>query len=58
MAMGEWLSVQSSRELYQRQISIEEEELAEVPEEEAQELALIYEAKGPPKSVLRRSPSS
>lgn len=49
MAMGEWLSVQSSRELYQRQISIEADELAEVPEEEAQELALIYEAKGLPR---------
>ncbi|MFC7095782.1 VIT1/CCC1 transporter family protein [Halobaculum marinum] len=46
MAMGEWLSVQSSRELYQRQIGIEAEELAEVPEEEAEELALIYQAKG------------
>lgn len=46
MAMGEWLSVQSSRELFQRQIGIEAEELAEVPAEEAEELALIYEAKG------------
>lgn len=49
MAMGEWLSVQSSRELYQRQIDIEAEELAEAPEEEAEELALIYEAKGIPR---------
>ncbi|MFB6135288.1 MAG: VIT1/CCC1 transporter family protein, partial [Halobacteriaceae archaeon] len=48
MAMGEWLSVQSSRELYERQIGIEAEELAAVPEEEARELALIYEAKGLP----------
>jgi len=48
MAMGEWLSVQSSRELYQRQIDIEAEELAEIPDEEEQELALIYEAKGLP----------
>src|SRR5205823_1697585 len=46
MAMGEWLSVQSSRELYQRQIAIEAEEIEQVPEEEQQELALIYEAKG------------
>jgi len=46
MAMGEWLSVQSSRELYQRQIAIEAEELAETPDEEREELALIYEAKG------------
>ncbi|MBN2256917.1 MAG: VIT1/CCC1 transporter family protein [Anaerolineaceae bacterium] len=46
MALGEWLSVQSSRELYQHQIAIEERELALAPEEEAQELALIYQAKG------------
>ncbi len=48
MALGEWLSVQSSRELYQRQIAIEREELAAAPEEEAEELALIYQAKGIP----------
>ena len=46
MALGEWLSVQSSRELYQRQIDIEEREIADAPEEEAEELALIYQAKG------------
>jgi VIT1/CCC1 family predicted Fe2+/Mn2+ transporter len=46
MAMGEWLSVQSSRELYERQIAIEASEIEAVPEEEYEELALIYEAKG------------
>jgi len=46
MAMGEWLSVQSARELHQRQIEVETEELAEAPEEEMEELALIYQAKG------------
>ncbi|WP_024821200.1 MULTISPECIES: VIT1/CCC1 transporter family protein [Aminobacterium] len=46
MALGEWLSVQSSRELYEHQISIEKEELEESPEEEMEELALIYQAKG------------
>ncbi len=46
MALGEWLSVQSSRELYQRQIAIEKEEIATAPEEEAEELALIYQARG------------
>ncbi len=46
MALGEWLSVQSSRELYQHQLAIEEQELAEAPEEEKIELALIYQAKG------------
>ena len=46
MAMGEWLSVTSSRELYQSQIATEAEELREVPDEEKEELVLIYQAKG------------
>ncbi|MFI4989167.1 MAG: VIT1/CCC1 transporter family protein [Alphaproteobacteria bacterium] len=46
MALGEWLSVTSSRESYQRQIDKEATELAEVPEEEKEELVLIYQAKG------------
>jgi VIT1/CCC1 family predicted Fe2+/Mn2+ transporter len=46
MALGEWLSVQSSRELYANQLRIEREELEVAPEEEAIELALIYRAKG------------
>jgi vacuolar iron transporter family protein len=46
MALGEWLSVQSARELYTHQIAIERQELEEVPEEEEEELALIYQSKG------------
>ena len=46
MALGEWLSVQSARELYARQIQIEREELTLAPDEEEDELALIYQAKG------------
>ncbi len=46
MALGEWLSVQSARELYANQIRIEANEIAEIPEEEEEELRLIYEAKG------------
>ncbi len=46
MALGEWLSVNSSRELYQHQIAIEKAELEAMPEEEAEELSLIYQAKG------------
>lgn len=46
MAMGEWLSVMSSREFYEQQIATEAGELAEFPEEEKQELMLIYQAKG------------
>ena len=48
MALGEWLSVQSSRELYEHQIKIEAEEIAASPEEEQEELALIYQSKGLP----------
>jgi VIT1/CCC1 family predicted Fe2+/Mn2+ transporter len=46
MALGEWLSVQSSRELYHYQIQTEKEEIEQSPEEEIQELALIYESRG------------
>jgi VIT1/CCC1 family predicted Fe2+/Mn2+ transporter/rubrerythrin len=46
MALGEWISVQSSRELYERQIKIERDELTDNPEEEMEELTLIYQAKG------------
>lgn len=46
MALGEWLSVQSSRELFEKQISTEREEIESAPEEEAEELALIYESRG------------
>jgi len=46
MAMGEWLSVNSSRELQQHQIAGEAEELRQMPDEEREELILIYQAKG------------
>lgn len=46
MALGEWLSVQSSREFYRHQLETEEEELRTMPEEEAEELSLIYQARG------------
>jgi VIT1/CCC1 family predicted Fe2+/Mn2+ transporter len=46
MAMGEWLSVASARELYEKQIATEAMELQESPEEEKEELVLIYQAKG------------
>lgn len=46
MALGEWLSVQSSRELNMRQIELEMEELEASPEEEKKELVLLYQAKG------------
>ena len=53
MALGEWLSVQSSRELYQNQIKIEAEEIEHAPQEEQEELALIYRSKGLPEERAR-----
>jgi VIT1/CCC1 family predicted Fe2+/Mn2+ transporter len=46
MAAGEWVSMTSQRELYEREIEVEREELSAFPEEEEEELALIYQAKG------------
>lgn len=46
MAAGEYVSMQSQRELYERQIALEREELAIMPDEEEAELAAVYRAKG------------
>ena len=48
MALGEWISVTSSRELAERELRVERDELAAAPEQEREELQLIYEAKGVP----------
>jgi vacuolar iron transporter family protein len=53
MAMGEWLSVTSSRELNQQQIDIEADELQRMPEEEKEEMVLIYQAKGLDEAAAR-----
>lgn len=54
MSIGEWLSVQSARELYTHQIAVERQELADFPEEEQEELALIYQAKGIDQETARK----
>ncbi|NOT68758.1 MAG: hypothetical protein HOP04_10660 [Methylophilaceae bacterium] len=46
MAAGEYISMRSQREMFEYQIGLEREELAQYPEEEADELALIYIARG------------
>ncbi len=46
MAAGEFVSVRSQREMFEYQIALERKELAEYPDEEAEELALIYQARG------------
>jgi VIT1/CCC1 family predicted Fe2+/Mn2+ transporter len=46
MAMGEWISVQSSRELSARELAVEREHIASDTDAERAELALVYEQKG------------
>ncbi|MEX2238367.1 MAG: VIT1/CCC1 transporter family protein [Dehalococcoidia bacterium] len=53
MAAGEYISVLAQRELYEKQIQLEEDELEASPEEEEEELTLIYQAKGVPEEEAR-----
>ena len=53
MALGEWLSVNTARESSERQIATEADELEQVPEEEKEELSLIYQAKGLPEDLAK-----
>jgi VIT1/CCC1 family predicted Fe2+/Mn2+ transporter len=46
MAMGEWISVQSSRELSARELAVEQRHIATESDVEQAELALVYEQKG------------
>ena len=50
MALGEWVSVTSSREAAEAQLEIERQEIELMPEAEQEELALIYQAKGLPEA--------
>ena len=54
MALGEWISVTSSREAAEAQIEAEREELRLDPAAEEEELALIYQAKGLPRPEAER----
>ncbi len=46
MAAGEYISMQSQRELFERQIALERAEIEAMPEEEEAELAASYRSKG------------
>jgi VIT1/CCC1 family predicted Fe2+/Mn2+ transporter len=54
MALGEWISVKSSQELYENQMELEMEELETNPEGEEKELALIYYSKGIPEEQAKQ----
>jgi VIT1/CCC1 family predicted Fe2+/Mn2+ transporter len=46
MAAGEYVSMSGQREMFEREIALERLELEEHPEEELEELVLLYRAKG------------
>lgn len=46
MAAGEYISMQSQRELFARQIELERAEMDAMPDEEQAELAAVYRSKG------------
>jgi VIT1/CCC1 family predicted Fe2+/Mn2+ transporter len=46
MAAGEYISMQSQRELFERQIELERAEMEAMPEEEEAEMAALYRSKG------------
>jgi len=53
MAAGEYISMRSQREMFEYQIGLERDEFAEYPDEEAEELALIYHARGMDRGAAR-----
>ncbi len=53
MAAGEYVSMRSQREFYESQIALEKAELEAYPEEEVEELALIYHTRGLPLEQAR-----
>jgi VIT1/CCC1 family predicted Fe2+/Mn2+ transporter len=53
MAAGEYVSMSGQREMFEREISLEAAEIEEKPEEELEELVLLYRAKGLPSGQAR-----
>lgn len=54
MALGEWISVKSSQELFENQMALEMDELEANPDGEEKELTLIYISKGIPEEQAKK----
>lgn len=48
MGIGEWISVTSQRELWEGEVRLDEEHLGALPQDSANELVLLFRAKGLP----------
>jgi VIT1/CCC1 family predicted Fe2+/Mn2+ transporter len=46
MSLGEWLSITTSADTYLREIEVQAEEFSQMPEDEREQLMLIYRSKG------------
>jgi len=57
MGSSGYLAAKSQQEVYQHEIELEREEIKLMPEIEAEELALLYEAKGMPAEAARQAAS-
>ncbi len=55
MGSSGYLAAKSEQEVYQHEIELEREEIELMPEVEAEELALLYEAKGMPAEAARQA---
>jgi VIT1/CCC1 family predicted Fe2+/Mn2+ transporter/rubrerythrin len=55
MGSSGYLAAKSEQEVYQHEIELEREEIQLMPEIEAEELALLYEAKGMPTEAARQA---
>ncbi len=55
MGSSGYLAAKSEQEVYQHEIELEREEIELMPETEAEELALLYEAKGMPTEAARQA---
>ena len=54
MGIGEYVSMSAQRELFLREIAIEEAEIKRRPEGESTELARIYESRGAPREIAEQ----
>jgi VIT1/CCC1 family predicted Fe2+/Mn2+ transporter len=53
MATGEWISMRAQRELFERELALEQHEISHRPEGERRELVRIYEDRGVDPTVAR-----
>jgi len=54
MAAGEYISMRVQREVFEARIALERREILRVPDDEREEVSIIFQAKGVPRSDADR----